>query len=71
MSISEVRDNAYDTLLPAAEKFRNEVIKKREPFSLITNAKSCRVKFVSKKWEKVWQTHCVEHNLPNDPKLEY
>lgn len=65
------RDNLYDILLPEAEKFRNEVIKKKEPFSAINNSKSCRIKFISKKWEKEWQKHCKNNSLPNDATLEY
>lgn len=71
MSLSKVRDDAYDILLPAAQKFQKEVIQKQEPYALITKHTACRIKFVSKKWEKEWQKHCKENNLPNEATIDY
>lgn len=71
MSTAKVRDDAYDILVPAAEKFRQEVLNKKEPFNLIMKYNACRVKFTTKKSEKEWQKYCQENNLPNDTSVEY
>lgn len=65
--------NEYVTLVltPVAMAWREQFPKTKQPFSLIKNAYSCRIKFMNKTVEKQWQKFCLTHNIKNDETLEY
>lgn len=70
MTPSELNEYATLILTPTAMAWRGK-FPKQQPFALIKNNYSCRIKFVSKKVEKEWQAFCRTHSLKNEETLEY
>ncbi len=58
-------------LVPVAKRFKADRPMNDGLYVTIHHAKSCRVKFMSKRIERNWQKFCAEHELKNDSSLEY
>lgn len=71
MTPSETNEYAHLILTPVAQAWREQFPKAKQPFSLIKNARECRIKFVNKKVDKEWQAFCRVHNLKSEETLEY
>lgn len=61
----------YYVLVPCAQAFRKTLDARKYAFYARQNAKSCRVEFANKEYEKHWQAFCKKHGLKNDASLEY
>jgi len=71
MDVINTTDYLYLVLVPSARAFRGQWDEGKAPFKATKNAKQCRVEFVSKSQEKLWQKFCVDNELKNDTSLEY
>lgn len=64
-------DYLHLVLIPVAKNFKIDRPMNDGLYVTIHHAKSCRVKFMSKRIERNWQKFCAEHELKNDSSLEY